>query len=100
MSSRNPAGRTPGTHCIRGHEMATWRRRRKDGSGHSYCLACKRERNRNGMRMISVAAQMERLLRDGLSTTNLAGFRQWQTRVWRFFESIEAVDIRSDKAAS
>lgn len=87
-TSRNPAGRTPEEFCRHGHPLAITRRRRR-GDGDSYCIECKRSRNRAHMRLGSHVKQMERLLRDGLSTTS-GGFREWQQRVWMFFEAVEA----------
>jgi hypothetical protein len=85
--SRNPAGRTPGLTCLHGHDMTVTRRRRK--SGETYCVECKRSRNRKAMRYAKQVARMERLLRDGLSTT-YGSFREWQAQVWRFFEDVES----------
>jgi hypothetical protein len=89
MSSGNPAGRTPGDLCSRGHLMATWRRRWPNG-GKTFCLACRRLRDRTGRQWNRRAAGMEQLLRDGLSTTSLEGIRDWQQRVWNFFQAAES----------
>lgn len=85
-TSRNPAGRTPDEYCRRGHVMAETRRRRSNGD--TYCLECKQARARRAARLVGQVARMERLLRDGLSTTS-GSFQDWQRRVWQFFESVE-----------
>jgi hypothetical protein len=91
--SRNPAGRGRAEMCSRGHMLSEWRRTWPNGQ--TYCLACRRLRDRTGRRWNRRAATMERLLRDGLSTTSLVGIRDWQVRVWKFFEQAESEEAAS-----
>lgn len=88
--SRNPAGRTPGVLCRHGHDMSVTRRRRKNGE--TYCIECKRSRNREAMRLLRHVNRMGKLLRDGLSVTT-AGLREWQEHVWKFFEDVETSNV-------
>jgi len=61
---------------------------RSGNYGNRHCRECKRLNDAKRDRFQRHVGQMERLLRDGLSATS-AGFREWQQRVWMFFEDVE-----------
>lgn len=55
-----------------------------------YCLLCKRMAVAKYSRYKQHVDRMEKLLRDGLAAT-YSGHREWQMRVFKFFDSIEEV---------
>jgi len=79
-------GKPKQTHCLRGHELGE--KARITPEGWQRCLECERLRQKSETRLRGHVRRMERLLRDGLSTTS-GGFREWQAQVWRFFEDVE-----------
>jgi len=84
--SPNPAGRTPARQCKYGHDMGVHRKRRGNKPGGSYCSACKTARNRFTYRLPKHAAEMRRLLGDGLALNAAsAEMVSWQRRVFEFF---------------
>ncbi len=90
MNSRNPAGRPLGDRCSRGHDFAITRRRRS-GTQETYCTECRKEYNREALRLPRHVAEMRALLRDGLAVDAATEeAREWQRRVFEFFGRVRA----------